>query len=223
VDKSSWTVSKDMFLTKEEIRKLYAVLEDVKDLALHRGRFLVYVRDYFIIKTLLETGLRVSELCNLKVEDFRGNSLIVQCGKGGKKRTVILTKQTQRLLQEFITLKKDKLNEPTANSSYLFFSERKRNYNPRGIRKRVKYWFAKCSLSPNFSCHSCRHTYISYMIAEGVDLPTIRNNVGHSSLAITDLYSHATKESLGDVELYQLEEIRPLTGVSGPIVDERHG
>jgi len=90
VDKSSWTVSKDMFLTKEEIQKLYAVLEDIKDLAIYRGRFYVYVRDYYIIRTLLETGLRVSELCSLKVEDFRGNSLIVQHGKAERNEQLSL-------------------------------------------------------------------------------------------------------------------------------------
>jgi integrase/recombinase XerD len=202
MNKNHWDVTKDMFLKEEEIQKLYSLLEDVKDLALLRGRWYAYVRDYFIIRTLLETGLRVSELCDLKVGDFRGNSLIVQRGKGGKKRTIILTKQTQKLIAELVSLKKEKFNESVEPDAYLFFSEKKSRYNPRSIRRRVKLWFDECGFSGDLSCHSCRHTYVSNLIAEGVDLPTIRNNVGHSSLAITDLYSHATKDSLGDIELY---------------------
>lgn len=215
--KNSWTVTKDMFLREEEIQKLYAVLGDAKDLSLLRGRWHVHARDYFIIHTLLETGLRVSELCDLKVGDFRGNSLIVQKGKGGKRRTIILTKQTQKLIAELLSLKKEKFNEPVEPEAYLFFSEKKGRYNPRSIRRRVKHWFSKCGYSGDLSCHSCRHTYVSNLIAEGVDLPTIRNNVGHSSLAITDLYSHATKDSLGNVELYGGKEISPQTVVNGLI------
>jgi len=215
--KNAWTVTKDMFLAKEEVQKLYSTLDDAKDLSLHRGRWHVHVRDSYIIKTLLETGLLVSELCDLWVGDFKGNSLIVRNGKGGKKRTIILTKSTQRMIQEFLALKKDRLNEPCEMDSPLFYSEKKTKYEPRGVRRRVKYWFSKCGYSNDLSCHSCRHTYISHMIAEGIDLPTIRNNVGHSSLAITDLYSHATRESLGDLSLYGVQKISPETGVSGLI------
>lgn len=215
--KNAWTVTKDMFLAKEEVQKLYSMLDDAKDLSLHRGRWYVHVRDYFVIKTLFETGVRVSELCDLKIGDYRGNYLIVQCGKFGKKRTVVLTKQTQKLIAELINLKKEKFNESVELDAFLFLSERKSRYNPRSIRRRVKYWFSKCGYSNDLSCHSCRHTYISHMIAEGIDLPTIRNNVGHSSLAITDLYSHATRESLGDLNLYGVQKISPETGVSGLI------
>ncbi len=215
--KNVWTVTKDMFLTKDEVQKLYSKLDDARDLSLLRGRWHVYVRDCYIIKSLLETGLRVSELCDLKVGDFKGNSLIVRNGKGGKRRTIILAKSTQKMIQEFLGLKKERLNEPCEPDSPMFYSEKKTKYEPRGIRRRVKYWFSKSGFSGDLSCHSCRHTYVSHMIAEGIDLPTIRNNVGHSSLAITDLYSHATRESLGDLDLYNIQKISPETRVSGLI------
>lgn len=198
-----WTITKDKFLTLEEVTSLYKKLEDTKDICLQRKVNCVYIRDYYIIKTLLETGLRVAELVALKLSDLRGNALIVQNGKGNKKRNILLSIPTKRLLKEFIELKATILNEPIDDSSPLFISERKSPYTTRAIRKRVKCWFDRLGFNPFLSVHSCRHTYISHLMASGkVDIATIRNNAGHSSLAVTDIYTHAVKDSLGDIDLY---------------------
>ncbi|NJL71241.1 MAG: tyrosine-type recombinase/integrase [Candidatus Competibacteraceae bacterium] len=182
------------------------VLRDAKDLALQRRRFFVHVRDYYIHRCLLETGLRVFELTSLRVSDFRNKSLMVRSGKGGKRRSVLLAKETQRLLAEFLKIKSKALKEPVGDEDYLFVSERGTPYTTRGIRKRVKYWFGKVGLSRTLSCHSCRHTYVSHLMAAGVDLTTVRDNAGHSSLAVTSIYSHAVKDDLGDLELYSSEK-----------------
>lgn len=203
----NWTVTKDKLLSREEVNNLYKNLTDTKDLAIQRGTFYVFVRDYYIIKTLLETGLRVAELTALKVSDLNGNSLIVQNGKGGKKRNVILAIPTKRLIREFIDVKASILNEPIEDDSFLFLSERLNPYTTRAIRKRVKYWFNKMGFSRSLSVHSCRHTYISHLMASGkVDLATIRNNAGHSSLAVTSIYTHVTKDNLGDIDIYNSSE-----------------
>lgn len=204
----NWVVSKNQFLTLEEVQRLFSVLTDARDLALQRGKPLSHVRDFYVLHILLETGLRVFELTELRCEDFVGGSLIVKSGKGGKKRTVLLSKKTQKRLKDFIKLKKTVLGEPVSSGSYLFLSERKGHYTTRGIRKRVKLWFKKCGFSESLSCHSCRHSYISHLMASGVDLPTIRNNAGHSSLAVTSIYSHVMKDDLGDLELYSSEKSR---------------
>lgn len=202
----SWTVTKDLFLTNEEIVRLYTALRDAKDLALQRRRFYVHVRDYYILRCLLETGLRVFELAALRVSDFRNKSLIVRAGKGGKRRSVLLTKETQKLLAEFLKIKAKTLKEPVGDEDFLFVSERGGPYTTRGIRKRVKHWFGKVGLSRTLSCHSCRHTYVSHLMAAGVDLTTVRDNAGHSSLAVTSIYSHAVKDDLGNLELYSSEK-----------------
>jgi integrase/recombinase XerD len=198
----NWTVTRDQFLTQEEVQRLYQVLRDAKDLALQRNRFHCHIRDYFILCTLLETGLRVFELVALRVADFHSGVLIVRKGKGNKRRNVLLAKETQKTLNEFLLIKKTALGEPVGHEDFLFLSERMKPYTTRGVRKRVKQWFSKIGVGSQLSCHSCRHSYVSHMLAAGVDLATIRDNVGHSSLAVTSIYSHVVKNDLGDLNIY---------------------
>jgi site-specific recombinase XerD len=208
-----WVITRDKFLKREEIERLYKVTEDAKDLAIQRAKHLVYVRDYFILRALLETGLRVFELVGIQVQDFEGSAIIVQHGKNDKKRSILLTKGTQRLFRDFIKLKRTVLKESILPGAPLFLSERRKAYTTRAIRKRVKHWFSRCGFNGRLSVHSCRHTYISHMMASGVDLTTIRDNAGHSSLAITSIYSHAVKDDLGELELYSSDFSR--SGNSG--------
>lgn len=208
VGSSNWTITRDKCLTAEEVQNLYKTLQDALDLALLRKKNLVFIRDYFLLKTLLETGVRVAELSQLKIQDLCDNALVIQRGKGGKRRNVLLSRSFQKILREFLRVKRTILKEPTGLEDYLFLSERKKAYTTRGIRKRVKYWFKKCGFNPRLSVHSCRHTCISNMLAKGVDLATIRDNAGHSSLAVTSIYSHVIKNDLDDLELYSSDFIR---------------
>lgn len=200
--KNTWTVTKDKFLSVDEVRRLYKTIADAKDLALQRQTFHCHIRDYYILHTLLETGLRVGELVALRTSDFRSGSLIVRCGKGGKPRTVLLAKETQKMLANFVKLKGKALKEPIGEEDFLFLSERRKPYTTRGVRRRVKFWFAKCGFNPRLSVHSCRHSYVSHLIAKTKDLVLARDNAGHSSLAVTSIYSHVTKDDLGDLEIY---------------------
>jgi site-specific recombinase XerD len=205
---SHWTITKDKFLTADEVQRLLSALRDAKDLAIQRHTFYCHVRDFYILRTLLESGLRCFELSALKVGDFRAGSLIVQRGKGGKRRNVLLTKDTQKMLNEFIKVKAKVLQERVEPADDLFISERGRRYSTRGIRKRVKHWFTKVGISDDLSVHSCRHSFVSHSLAAGVDMVTVRDNAGHSSLAVTSIYSHSVKNDLGDFELYSSEKSR---------------
>lgn len=198
----NWTVTKDKFLSIEEVQRLYKALVDAKDLAVQRKTFFCHIRDYAILHTLLESGVRVGELVALRVSDFRSGSLIVRCGKGGKRRNILLAKETQKLLADFLKLKVRVLKEPVGDEDILFLSERGKPYTTRGVRRRVKFWFARCGFNPRLSVHSCRHSYVSHLIAKTKDLVLARENAGHSSLAVTSIYSHVTKDDLGELELY---------------------
>lgn len=79
---------------------------------MERLPFFHHVRDYYLLRTMLETGLRVFEIAALRVSDFRSGALIVRSGKGGKKRNVLLAKSTQKMLAEFVKLKGKVLKKP---------------------------------------------------------------------------------------------------------------
>ena len=81
------------------IEQLLKHLTEQRDLAIARGcRNLQPIRDYYLIRVMLETGVRVQECCDLVDSDFSGHKLIVRCGKGGKSRTILLTRATANLI-----------------------------------------------------------------------------------------------------------------------------
>lgn len=197
-----WIITKDQFLTQTEVNHLYSTLETQRSVALSRGVKSPVIRDYFILRVLLETGLRVSEAVALKVCDLRSGCLTVRSGKGGKPRSILLTEATESLIQDYIDIKARVLGEPVGAEDFLILSERRHPFTTRGVRKRVKLWFKACGLPPHLSCHSARHTYISFLIAAGVDLSTVKHNAGHSSLAVTSIYSHVVRNGLGSLDIY---------------------
>jgi site-specific recombinase XerD len=136
-----------------------------------------------------------------------GKSVIVRRGKGGKPRTVLLTPETQKMLKEFIRLKRT-LREAIDSEDFLFVSERKKPFTTNGIRKRVKHWFSRLGFNPKLSVHSCRHSYVSALFRAGLDLPTIMAQAGHSSVAVTNIYSHATREDLEGFSLFSFENTK---------------
>jgi integrase len=185
----------------KQIGHLNTHLTDQRDLAIARGTNYQAVRDYYAFRTLLETGLRVFEFCSLVNSDLNGLKLTVRHGKGDKPRTVLLTRSTGNTLREWQSVK-SKLGHDLSSGGPLFPSRFGRAYTTRGVQKRIKLLFASLELPAHLSVHSLRHTYCSLLLASGkVGLGTVRDNMGHHSIAVTNLYSHAVGD-LSAVELY---------------------
>jgi integrase len=196
-----WTITSDKFLSSEQVAALLDYLCRERDLALARGNNPQAVRDFYLLRGLLETGLRVSEFCSLVNSDFSGLKLVVRRGKGGKPRTVLLTRSTAETFKEWLSLK-GSLDFSVEPSAPMFPSRYRKHYSVRGVQKRVKLIFSALGFPDHLSVHSLRHTYCSLLIASGkVGIGTVRDNMGHHSITITDLYTHAVG-NLSDVELY---------------------
>jgi integrase/recombinase XerD len=196
-----WQITSDKFLTSEQVKSLTDYLLERRDLAIARQTNLQAVRDYYTIRALLESGLRVFEFCALTEGDLQGHRLTVRHGKGNKPRTVLLTKATSLMLKEWLSIKV-KAGFSTGPMLPMFPSRYDKKYTTRGVQKRIKLIFAALSLPSHLSVHSLRHTYCSLLLASGkVGLPTVKENLGHYSIAVTNLYAHATGDLL-DVELY---------------------
>lgn len=185
-----WTITSDKFLSTDQVDQLIKHLAEKRDLSLARNRFPQRVKDFYILRALLETGLRVFELCALIEGDFKGQRLVVRQGKGGKARTVLLTGATASLLREWLEIKQV-IHFVSAPSEPMFPSQTGMSYSTRGVRKRVKTVFAEIGLPSHLSVHALRHTNASLLLSKGVSLPTIRDNLGHHSISVTNIYAHA--------------------------------
>ncbi len=199
--KKRWTVTSDKFLSLEQIDNLNTHTLNRRDLAIARGTDTQAIRDYYAVRVLLESGLRVFEFCALINSDFNGLKIAVRQGKGGKPRTVLLTRATANLLKEWQSVK-GKLRHDLAPSAPLFPSRFGMSYTTRGVQKRIKLIFAALGFPAHLSVHSLRHTYCSLLLVTGkVGLGMVRDNMGHHSIAVTNLYSHSVGD-LSAVELY---------------------
>ena len=103
--RKKWTITSDKFLTLSEVAALIDYVSKERDLGIARGNNSQAVKDYYIVRAILETGLRVAEFSNLVCSDFQGQKLNVREGKGGNPRTILLTKATGLLLKEWLIIK----------------------------------------------------------------------------------------------------------------------
>ena len=192
---SQWIVTPDKFLTDEESKKLRRMCEEAAIIAKSKGNQLA-VRNRFIIETALGTGLRVSELANLKVDDIhirKGQySLKVNNGKGGKHRVVGFNNKLKVLVQEYLDYRK-------SMSSYLFASERGEKMTRFGVGRVFKTMAAKAGLDSKHSIHTLRHTYATNLYkASGYNLRMVQKQLGHSSITTTTVYSDVLNQDLTD-------------------------
>ena len=192
---SQWIVTPDKFLTDEESKKLRRMCEEAAIIAKSKGNQMA-VRNRLIIEMALGTGLRVSELANLKIDDIHirkgQNSLIVNNGKGDKDRVVGFNNKLKTLIQEYLDYRK-------SMSSYLFASERGEKMTRFGVGRVFKTMAAKAGLDSKHSIHTLRHTYATNLYkASGYNLRMVQKQLGHSSITTTTVYSDVLNKDLED-------------------------
>lgn len=147
-------------------------------------------RDYTIIRTLANTGLRVSELLTLTINDTKKESIYIY-GKGGKGRELILSPQLKKILNDYIDNYRMKTHK-----RLLFTGERgalKRNaINKILLKYQKKTGISKEKMHP----HSFRHFYAKYLINKGVGLDVIQTLLGHENINTTAIYTKSSKKEL---------------------------
>jgi integrase/recombinase XerD len=181
----TWIITKEKYLTEQEIQKLRVSLE--KEMAYAKTKGLQQaVRDYTLIELALGTGLRASEISNLKVNDIAlgksQNSLIVRKGKGGESRQIVFSSRLEKIIQDYLDYR-------NSNSVYLFTSKRRNKLSRIAMYKMVKKCFIFAGLPDHFSIHSLRHTYATQLyIKSGYNLRLVQQQLGHSSINTTSVY-----------------------------------
>jgi len=191
---SQWIMSFEKLMSETEVKALRAVLEAGAIVAKSKARQ-GPVRDQCIIELALGTGLRVSEISQLKLEDIDlkrgGNSLIVRHGKGDKQRVVKFSTTLKTLILEYLDYR-------ISDSVYLFPSERQDHMFPTAIQKVFKKWAKKSGLPARYSIHSCRHYYATALLRVSKNLRLCQIQLGHSSPQTTTVYAQALDEEITD-------------------------
>ncbi len=156
-------------------------------------------RDRLILELLYGTGVRVSELVNIKINDidFNNNSIKVR-GKGNKDRYVFYGKYCKEAINNYIKNGRISLiNGQTCD--YLLLNRFGKNISVVSIRKILNEIINKCSLDIKISPHVLRHTFATHLLNEGADIMHVKELLGHSSLSTTSIYTHVTNEKIKEV------------------------
>lgn len=158
------------------------------------------LRDKLIMELLYSTGIRVSELVNIKLEDVNiNNKEIKVIGKGNKTRIVYFDDVCFKYLNEYLS----KFYEINKNkSNYLILNKNGNQITTRGIALIIDKLIKKTSIIKNISPHVLRHTFATHLLNNGCDLLTVQELLGHSSISTTGIYTHVTTSHIMDVYYY---------------------
>lgn len=174
----------------------YLNYEDLEKLLAFPDRSNKYgLRDALILEMLYSSGVRVSELANMKLNDidFKERKILI-LGKGNKERYVYYGSKCEELLDKYLKL-------DHRDSPYLLIGKRSDRLNEREIRSIVTDTAKKAGIEVHVSPHTLRHTYATHMLNDGADLKSVGDLLGHESLSTTQIYTHVSNERLRQVYL----------------------
>jgi integrase/recombinase XerC len=178
------------FVDQKDIRALFEHVEFTDDWPGKTERLLMQL--------FYSTGMRLSELIGLKESsvNFSNHSLKV-LGKGNKERILPLSPELITGIKEYILQKKTEF--PEAGNDYLLLSEKGKPFYPRAVYSIVRKYLNAVTTIEKRSPHVLRHTFATHLTNNGADLNAVKELLGHSSLAATQVYTHNTIEKLKNI------------------------
>jgi len=157
-------------------------------------------RDKLIIEILYDTGMRLSELINLKTDKINLNSFSLKViGKRNKERLIPITKNLACLMTEHNTLRREILQKHNKTSPYYIITGKGEQLYPKLVYRIVNKYLAYVSSNSKKSPHTLRHSFATNLLNNGADLNAVKELLGHSSLAATQIYTHTTIEKLKEI------------------------
>jgi site-specific recombinase XerD len=198
--KSGWVLDESKFLSTGEAKRL---LKTAKTRAVREGGASdgTAAKEHLIVHLALSTGLRVSELADLRCGDiFLANgkcSLLVRSGKGSKRRAVRFDGPLREHLTRCLGRKKRNGEGVGEDAPLLVSASTGRAMTVRGIQKAFKRCAARAGLSRHYSIHSLRHTYACHLYkASGWNLRVVQKQLGHARIATTQVYADVMEPDL---------------------------
>ena len=188
------------FLTKQQMEALLVAPFEL--LKIQKGKKagrpvsqIAALRDVAVLETIYSCGLRVSEVCGLRVDDIDWSEQIMRVrGKGKKERLVPIGKPALMAIQDYWNTFK----QPPGGASPIFFAETKKRapLSPLQLSRRLKKYLSIAGLDPGLTPHKLRHSYATHLLDAGADLRSVQELLGHAHLITTQVYTHVTTERL---------------------------
>jgi integrase/recombinase XerC len=175
-----------VFIKEDELTKLF------EEIQYEEG--LTGIRDKLILTLFYQTGMRLSELINLKLSDLHEGEIKV-LGKRNKERIIPLTKGTISLIDLYLFERGDKFS----SNSYLIVTDKGNKLYEKFVYRKVNYYLSLVSSKQKKSPHILRHTFATHMLNNGADLNAIKELLGHENLAATQIYTHNTFQKLKSI------------------------
>ena len=151
-------------------------------------------RDKAMIEMLYATGMRISELINLKITDIDlERSVLKVLGKGSKERLIPFGEKALDSLNSYLEKRKKSL------AKEVFISNRGKKMTRTAFWQRIKIYLSREGLKDSISPHTLRHAFATHLLNRGADLRSVQLLLGHSDLSTTQIYTHIAKQRLGEV------------------------
>ncbi|MYY70806.1 site-specific tyrosine recombinase XerD [Lactobacillus salivarius] len=177
-------------LTKEEVEKLLRSPNTGQVLGL---------RDRAMLELMYATGLRISEIINLKLEDLHLTMGTLQTlGKGYKERIVPVGDEAIKWVNRYLEEARPKLLKQK-RSNYLFLNFHGNNLTRQGVWKNLKAEVRKAGIQKNITPHTLRHSFATHILENGADLRIVQELLGHADISTTQIYTHLSNKQLADI------------------------
>lgn len=177
------------FVKEDDIDKMFSIPDT---------RTWIGERNILIIRMLYATGVRISELVNIRLNDINISDRTIKIfGKGSKERIVVFGNNTKEALDEYLARGRRQVD--FHSSEYLFLNKDGNKLSTRYIRKIIDDIIFKASIEMHVSPHMLRHTFATGMLNNGADLVSVKDLLGHESLDTTSIYTHVSDDKIREI------------------------
>ena len=190
----------DQIMPKKPISLPKSISEDdvVKLLDAPKPDSLIGLRDKAMLELLYASGVRISELVNIKFSDLDLERNIIKVfGKGSKERLVPFGEDAAQCISAYIDERKK--NKDIASIKYIFLNSRGSKISRHAFWHRLKEYCLEIGLKRDISPHTLRHAFATHLLNRGADLRSVQVLLGHSDLSTTQIYTHIAKQRLSEL------------------------
>lgn len=183
----------------KRLPKILSVVQVDRLLQMPEVNSVAGLRDKAMLELLYATGIRVSELVSLNIDDLNLNMGLIKCfGKGSKERIIPLGSLAIESINNYLDYSRVKLNKkPDENA--LFLNHHGRRITRQGFWKIIKKYAKIASIEVDITPHTLRHSFATHLLENGADLRSVQEMLGHADISTTQIYTHLTKAKLKEV------------------------